>query len=272
MAPDKILYLMYHELERPGQSLCQDEPGYVRYVLSEKQFREQMGWLRSQQIRGVSVSDALAKKDRGQTRNNEIVITFDDGCASDLTVGLPLLRELGFGATFYITLGFLGRSGYLLHNQVRELVDGGFDVGCHSMTHAYLSDLDEPGLRREIVDAKKQLEEIIGQPVYHFSCPGGRWSRRAAEMARQAGYLSIATSRIGMNGPRSDPFQLARVAVMRNTPLDAYQNLCRGKGFWKSQLGDFVRMSSRRVLGNALYDRLRQRVLDRDAGRVIPME
>jgi peptidoglycan/xylan/chitin deacetylase (PgdA/CDA1 family) len=37
---------------------------------------------------------------------------------------------------------------------VREFDAQGFEIGCHSMTHPYLSDLSEPELKREIVDAK----------------------------------------------------------------------------------------------------------------------
>lgn len=34
---------------------------------------------------------------------NLVVLTFDDGVRSQLTFVTPLLKELGFGATFYIT-------------------------------------------------------------------------------------------------------------------------------------------------------------------------
>jgi peptidoglycan/xylan/chitin deacetylase (PgdA/CDA1 family) len=265
MRPDEILCLMYHELETPGQPLCQDEPGYVRYVLSEQNFREQMDWLQQEGIHGVSISDALAANEIvGRAADNNgsprIVITFDDGCGSDLRVAAPLLEKRGFSATFYITLGFLGRRGYMLPQHVRELADLGFEIGCHSLTHSYLSDLDEAGLRHEIADAKTQLENIVGRPVDHFSCPGGRWNPRVASIAKEAGYSSVATSRIGVNGSRSDPFSLARVAVMRGTPLAAFQTLCQGN-LWQLQLRDLLRSTSRRVLGNTLYDRLRQRAL-----------
>ena len=88
-------------------------------------------------MRGISVEDALCNKKTGK-----VVITFDDGCETDLTVAAPLLQRANFTATFYITLGFLGRTGYLIPRQVRELSDAGFDIGCHSMTHPYLSDLE----------------------------------------------------------------------------------------------------------------------------------
>jgi peptidoglycan/xylan/chitin deacetylase (PgdA/CDA1 family) len=257
MRPDETLYLMYHELEISGRPLCHREPGYVRYVLPEQNFREQMDWLQREGIRGLSVSEALTENDPGG-----IVITFDDGCNSDLTIAAPLLQKAGFGATFYITLGFLGRPGYLLPRHVREIGDGGFDVGCHSMTHPYLSDLDEAGLRREIADAKTQLEDIIGRPVYDFSCPGGRWSPQVARIAEQAGYRSVATSRISTNRRGSDPFHLARIAVMRGTPITAFQAMCHGKNLWQLQLRDFIRVTSRRVLGNTLYDRVRDIALE----------
>lgn len=260
MRPDETLYLMYHELETPGRALCHSELGYVRYVLGERHFREQIDWLQKEELRGLSVSDALAEEHpRG------IVITFDDGCESDLSIAAPLLKTVGFAATFYITLGFLGQRGYLIPRQVRELGDAGFDIGCHSMTHAYLNDLDETGLRREIADAKTQLEDIVGRSVHHFSCPGGRWSPDVARVARQAGYRSVASSRIGANRRASDPFHLARVAVMRGTPLAAFQSLCQGKTLRQLQLREMIRAASRRVLGNTLYDRLRSAALENSA-------
>ena len=41
-------------------------------------------------------------------------------------------------------------------HQVRGLDAQGFQIGCHSMTHPYLSDLTEPELKREVADAKLQ--------------------------------------------------------------------------------------------------------------------
>jgi peptidoglycan/xylan/chitin deacetylase (PgdA/CDA1 family) len=258
---DATVFLMYHEIEAPGRPLCQSEPGYVRYVVQEAEFRRQMTWLQQRSIRGISVEDALL----ADGSSAAVVITFDDGCASDLLVAAPLLKQLGFGATFYITLGFLGRPGYLVAAQVRELSDAGFDIGCHSISHPYLSDLSRPQLQHEIADAKTELEQIVGRPVHHFSCPGGRWSAPAAAIAKDAGYHSVASSRVAVNRAGTDPFNLARVAVMRDLPLGAFQNICRARGLWRLQLRDFTRQAAKQVLGNSAYDRLRARALERKA-------
>ncbi len=258
MRKDAIVYLMYHELEVEGRPLCQSEQGYVRYVVRLSCFREQMNWLQSAGFRGLSVSDALTKK-----TESGIVITFDDGCETDLIFAAPLLQQLNYGATFYITLGFLGRPGFMVPRQVRELSNAGFDIGCHSMTHPYLSDLNDSELNREIVEAKLRLEEIIGRPVHHFSCPGGRWSPRVAEIASRAGYHTVATSRIGANNPQTDPFQLSRIVVMRNTTLTLFQDLCVGRGLWRSQIRTSLQTTAHQLLGNSLYDRLRGIILER---------
>jgi peptidoglycan/xylan/chitin deacetylase (PgdA/CDA1 family) len=258
MPNDDIVYLMYHELEVEGRPLCQSEQGYVRYVVREPHFREQMNWLRSQGFRGLSVSDALDKKSAGS-----LVITFDDGCESDLTVAAPILHQANFGATFYITVSYLGRPGYMVARQVRELSDAGFEIGSHSVTHPYLSDLTDAQINREIVESKIQLEEMIGRPVHHFSCPGGRWSPKVAEIARRAGYHSVTTSRIAANDSRTDPYELARIVVMREVTLEAFQDLCHGRGLWRQQFRRFLQTTSHRLLGNALYDRLRTLILER---------
>jgi peptidoglycan/xylan/chitin deacetylase (PgdA/CDA1 family) len=138
--PD-LAYLMYHELEIPGRALCQDEPGYVRYIVRASDFRTQMESVKSSGRLGLSVSEALAKPELPA-----VVVTFDDGCETDLIHAAPLLRELGFNATFYVTVGFLDRRGYLSRTQLRELSDLGCEIGSHSMTHPYLCDLDQEQL------------------------------------------------------------------------------------------------------------------------------
>src|ERR1700761_8778849 len=102
MSESQIVFLMYHELERKGRKLCQSEPGYVRYILREEKFREQMAWIKKAGYRGLNVSEALH-----YPAGSSVCITFDDGCETDLIAAAPVLRECGFHATFYVTAGFL---------------------------------------------------------------------------------------------------------------------------------------------------------------------
>jgi len=155
----------------------------------------------------------------------------------------------------------------LNHAQLRELAESGWEIGCHSMTHAYLTDLDDQGLHREIVEAKLQLEQIVGRVVEHFSCPGGRYDLRVANTARRAGYRTVATSRMRANTAQTDRYALGRVAVMRGTSSAEFVNLCRGRGLKRHDLVSSLLQGTRRLLGNSAYDRIREVVLGQNSTR-----
>jgi peptidoglycan/xylan/chitin deacetylase (PgdA/CDA1 family) len=262
MTGPKRVFLMYHELEIPGRVLCQSEPGYLRYVVTRDDFRNQVNLIQADGWRAVNVSDSFS-----QPESPAVVITFDDGCETDLVCAAQMLKEANFGATFYITVGFLGKPGYMSANQLRQLSDQGFEIGCHSWTHPYLTDLDIKELHREIGDAKSRLEEITGRKVNHFSCPGGRWDDRAVKVAQESGYLTFATSRTHANTALTDPFALGRVPVMRGTELKTFAAICRGHRLGQMRLINSVRETARNLLGNSAYDRIRAVMLHRTRGQ-----
>jgi peptidoglycan/xylan/chitin deacetylase (PgdA/CDA1 family) len=258
MARSGTVYLMYHELEVPRRELCKAQNGYVRYVVKECDFRAQLLCLKAGNWGGMSVSEGLADFRAGEPG---VVLTFDDGCETDLILAAPLLKELGFNATFYVVAGYVGRRGYLSEAQLRELAGLNFEIGCHSMTHPHLADLDPERLRTEVVAAKERLEQMLGRRVDHFSCPGGRWNRRVARVAAEAGYRSVSTSRIGTNSSAADPFRLSRAPVMRATSLAAFERLCSGKGLVARQAEEEVLALAKRLLGNSIYDTVRSTLL-----------
>jgi len=256
MAHSRIVFLMYHELELPGRKLCQSDPGYVRYILPLDAFRKQMQWLRDSGFRGLHVSEALA-----YPGVPSVCITFDDGCETDLIAAAPLLREFGFHATFYVTAGFLDTSGYLSTQQLRELDSPGFEIGCHSMTHPYLSDLSDSELKREIADAKLKIEQALSHPIDHFSCPGGRYNQRVLAQAKQAGFKSVANSEFHANTARSSAYELGRIAMLRDMTIAQFAAICQGRGLWKKRLRHTTSRVIQRTLGNRTYDHLRATLL-----------
>ena len=64
-----------------------------------------------------------------------VVLTFDDSVASHATFVAPLLKKLGFGATFFITEGFeftTDQEHYMTWEQIKALHDAGFEIGNHT--------------------------------------------------------------------------------------------------------------------------------------------
>jgi peptidoglycan/xylan/chitin deacetylase (PgdA/CDA1 family) len=258
MAAPSFICLMYHELQVPGRGLCNSDPGYTRYVLPAADFQLQMDILKATGLRGLSIGKALTFPE-----GSNIAITFDDGAETDLFAAAPILRSASFGATFYIAAGWVGKQGYLSATQIRELDAQGFEIGCHSMTHAFLTDLDDNGLKREIAEAKSCLEQILGRTVEHFSCPGGRFDRRVVDFARTAGYKSVATSRVQANSAGCDVFALGRVAILQGMSEKAFAEICSGEALPRMRRRSAFRDSVKRVLGNSFYDRIRGILLGR---------
>ena len=259
-----IVFFMYHALELPERELCDAESGYVRYVVTEQTFRDQLAAIERNGWAGWSVSESLRlMSGANDEAKHGVCLTFDDGCATDLLSAAPLLGEKGFGATFYVTVDHLGRRGYLTKDQLRELSDQGFEIGSHSLTHRYLNDLGAGEIKTELSESKQQLEEITGRPVAHFSCPGGRVNSLIDRIARETGYTSVATSRIGTNGAGTHRFSLKRIAVKRGMPIEEFENLARGQGLRIRQAETAVLDVAKRVLGNTMYERIRSNRLGR---------
>lgn len=255
---DHTPILMYHELSLPGRTLCSMDAGYVRYVVPEPVFRAQMAHIKERGIRGVSVSQWIEFPVASVPR---VVVTFDDGCETDLIAAAPILLEHGFNATCYLTVDFLGRPGFLTHAQVRELAATGVEIGCHSMSHAYLSDADDAALRREVVDAKRALEQIAGVRVRSFSAPGGRHDERLLPLAREAGYDSVTTSTAAQNTTARPAGLLGRTAIMQDTRMSQFDSTLTGDDLAARRSRDRMLGAAKSVLGNRLYEKLRAALL-----------
>jgi peptidoglycan/xylan/chitin deacetylase (PgdA/CDA1 family) len=251
-------FLMYHEIERAGRPTASTAAGYLRYVVGEASFREQMAALKSAGWSGVAVGAAL----EGLGQGRRVALTFDDGTATDRRVAGPILSDLGFGATFYVVAGWLGQRGYASATELRELVGMGFEVGSHSMTHPHLTDLDDAALRIEIAGSKDALEQRLGLGVHHFACPGGRVSRAVVREAKEAGYRSLATSLSGLNAGGADAFALRRLAIHRGTTAAEVQRLCEGRGVAARRRREWLYGAAKALVGNRRYDRIRTTLLE----------
>jgi peptidoglycan/xylan/chitin deacetylase (PgdA/CDA1 family) len=254
MKAAEIVSLMYHEIRIPHRPLSRSDRGYRSYAVHSSNYKAQLAYLNQNGILVYALSDLLNR----ECVQPGLTIAFDDGSETDLLEAAPLLREMGFPAIFYIVAGFVGQRGYLSSIQLRELTNMGFEIGSHSMTHAFLTDLPEKQLHEELAGSKAQIEQIIGKSVDHFSCPGGRWNKEIAHLAREAGYRSVATSRIGVNSHLTDPFQLARIPVLAKTNLNEFRDLIAGRGLFRRRVKSAVLSAAKWTLGNQLWHKIYQ--------------
>jgi len=98
-----------------------------------------------------------------------VVLTFDDGCASHATFVAPLLKQYGFGGTFYVSeaFGFRTRKDwYLTWDQIQELAAQGFEVGNHTVGHGQLSATGLDGCRSAVEGIERECQAHgVARPV-----------------------------------------------------------------------------------------------------------
>jgi peptidoglycan/xylan/chitin deacetylase (PgdA/CDA1 family) len=106
--------------------------------------------------------------------------------------------------------------------QVRELVDLGFDVGAHTVSHPILRVLDIASAVREIRQGKEDLERITGRRVDLFAYPNGRpgddYGPEHVAAVREQGFALAMSTRRGVCAPKADPWQLPRFTPWDRTP------------------------------------------------------
>ncbi len=153
---------MYHEIatEEKRRLICKKTS--PTYVVEAEQFKSQMSWLAEQGFSTVSlydVVDILENRNFHSLPNKPIIITFDDGYAGNYKYALPILKEFGLSAVFFITVNKIGAPLMMDWSQVKELEESGMSIQSHSMTHSLLGQLDKESTIYELKESKIIIQD-----------------------------------------------------------------------------------------------------------------
>ena len=127
-----------------------------------------------------------------------IIITFDDGNASDAVIALPELAERGLKATFFVCAGRIGAANYLDHIALAELIAAGMQIGTHGKDHRNWRQVDDSTLDAELGDARRRIEDACGMAVTKAAIPFGAYDRRLLQRLRRERFECIYTSDRGL--------------------------------------------------------------------------
>jgi len=201
-----------------------------RMVLGVKKFEEHMRYLRAEGYRVLSLRRFIeAMTMRRQLPRKSVVITFDDGYKSFRQYVAPLLKELGFTATLFVYLDYVGGGRNALSWQdLKELAADGFDVQAHSKTHGDL----RRGAREPEAQYAQRMERELGQPLSRLrqhigpadalAYPYGYWDENLLRQVRQHGYVAGFTVRRQANPVFVAPLQINRSQIYGEMTLDEF--------------------------------------------------
>ena len=252
-----LLALMYHDVDAGDIAASGFEgAGAGHYKVSATRFERHL--------------DAVASSERAPSlvtddQPGDLLLTFDDGGCSAATEIAPRLERRGWRGHFFVTTGRIGTAGFVAPDQIRALHEAGHVVGSHSVTHRPLTALGDDEVRREWLDSKAVLEDLVGAPVVVASVPTGRYTDEVGLLAAEAGYDHLFTSEPWLE-PRAlgSARAYGRFAIDARTSPERIAALCslsRPTLLWMGG-GWYARKAAKAALG-PVYDPLRRRVLAR---------
>jgi peptidoglycan/xylan/chitin deacetylase (PgdA/CDA1 family) len=165
---------------------------------------------------------------RGSLPVRPVVISFDDGYASQYQHARATLDRLHWPGVLDLEVHNVGERGGLSRGQVARLVRDGWEVAAHTLTHPDLTTLDAASLRHEVAGSRRWLQRAFGVPVRFFCYPAGRYNARVEAAVRAAGYLGATTTQPGVASWRDDLYALPRLRVMPEQTPAQLTALVRG--------------------------------------------
>lgn len=119
-----------------------------------------------------------------------VVLTFDDAVKSHRTFVGPLLKDYGFGASFFVTQHWMeDRENFMTWSDIAELHRMGFEIGNHSWTHAgFGSPAAGARLGEELALVERELEKVgVPRPVSFAWC-GNQFGPEGVAALKARGY------------------------------------------------------------------------------------
>jgi peptidoglycan/xylan/chitin deacetylase (PgdA/CDA1 family) len=208
------LVLTYHAVEDGPAPIC----------LEPRLFERHLDCLCAARVECVTVSTLAEAIAAGERLDGLVAITFDDGFASAVETGWPLLAARGLPATVFCVSEYLGRESdwptqppsaprrpLATAGALAAIAAQGAEIGSHGATHAPLDTNDRDVLERELAQSRRDLERELGVSLRALAWPYGVRSAVAEAEARAAGYAVACTATPGIVGPTAPPFALPRV-------------------------------------------------------------
>ena len=128
---------------------------------------------------------------RGDTSRPWIALTFDAGSdISPLPSILDTLRQKDVHCTFFVT-------GIMLRQErgpelLQQLVADGHELGNHSDTHPYFTELTDEAMAQELAAVEDKVKQLTGRSTKpYFRPPFGNRDDRVWRVVQENGYVSI---------------------------------------------------------------------------------
>jgi len=189
-----------------------------RYIVTPCTFDRELGYLKENGYVSVSFDDLAHRLLFGTPLPPKpLIISFDDGWASQYQYALPLLKKYGFIATFFIFTNAIGVKNFMSWGQVLALKEADMQIGCHSKSHPFLTWIkSEEALREEIFGAKQIIETHLRKTLTAYDYPFGVCNDHIIDLVKEAGFVCARGTAPAIFHTRDELFTLTGLGQTAN--------------------------------------------------------
>lgn len=124
-------------------------------------------------------------------KHKVLTLSYDDGREADRRL-IGILNQHKIKGTFHINSGLLEVGDRIQKEEIKELYEG-HEVATHTFTHPTIARCPMEQVVQQILEDRKELEDIVGYPVRGLSYPNGSYNEKIKEVLP---HLGIAYSRV----------------------------------------------------------------------------
>ncbi len=197
------------------------------WTISRADFQRHVAYCRKR-FELIGLDEVQRRVHRNDSPRPAVTFTFDDGYAENCQFALPLLIRHRVPTVYFVATQHVLDQRPFPHDvaaglplpvntveQLRAAADGGIEIGLHTRNHVDFSLVRQPReIRREIVAAKGELENLIGRPVRYFAVPYGfprQITQAVVDAVGEAGLRGFCSAFGAYNLPGRDPFHIRRI-------------------------------------------------------------
>ena len=189
----KVPVLMYHHIRPITAEMTE---AYKGVSITPEQFEQQLKYIKDNGFTSISL-DQMANGLNGTVKlpAKPVVITFDDGYRDFYTNAFPILKKYNIHTVHFLITSYFDSPAYMTKDMIKEISKSGIvEFQSHSVTHPFLTKSTAVRLKNEVVNSKKDIEDLTGKTVKYFAYPYGDLNYGAVMQAlKDAGYVMAFT-------------------------------------------------------------------------------
>lgn len=133
-----------------------------------------------------------------------VITSWDDTSKLDMKI-IKLLDENNLKGTFFVITNWINKK--IERKDVLD-ISSSHEIGAHTLNHINLKQVSDRIAKKEIIESKNILENILNKEISSFAYPKGKYNYIHKEIVKNSGYLCSRTTKPFYFSNVFDPFEM----------------------------------------------------------------